>query len=219
MKKVLWWLLILVAIGSIGYFIAYPFLSRYLTENHPEILAKVGIKVEEKKEDESKLSSFNEEAQIDVKEGWSAPVQFVYVRRDIPSIEKDFYSLGYPQFLYVTDASGGLNQNVEKSFREDGALIYLYMDSTYYLDKASIEYAVSRDKFNSVSMNEHIGVYLDFIHVITNKEVSEDDKNALLRVFTNVFNDKETKNNKVKINDLEFSISLDTFYRLIIMEC
>lgn len=218
MKKVLWWVLILVAVGSIGYFVAYPFLSKYLTANHPEILARVGIKVEEKKEDDTSLSTYNDGSQLVVKEGWLAPVEFVYVRRDIPSIEKDFYALGYPQFLYVTDSSGILNQNCEKSYREDGALIYLYMDSTHYLDRASIEYGVAKDKFMSVYMNEHIGIFLDFIHVITNKEVSDYDKKVLLRAFTNVFNDQGTRDNKITINDLEFKVSIDPLYCLIILE-
>ena len=93
------------------------------------------------------------------------------------------------------------------------------MDDTYYLTSSRIEYGVEKSKFNSPSMNEHIGVFLDYIRIITNKEVSESDKSALLRLFTNVFNDPASKNNTITINDLTFSVSLDMFYNLIILSC
>lgn len=214
-KKLIWTLLILVALGSIGYFIGYP----YMANNHPELLEKVGIKTEKHVEDNTVLSEYDEKAGLDVKEGWTAPVKVEYVRRDIPSLEQDFYAAGFPTFLYVTDDNGNLNQQAEKSFRDDGALIYMYMDDTYYLTNASIEYGVPKNKFNSTATSEYIDLFIDFIRIITNREVSESDRNILLRVFANVFNDSESKNNTVTINDLQFTVTIDKFYNLVILKC
>ncbi len=219
MRKFIWCILIVLAVGAIGYFVGYPFLKQYLEENNPEILEKLGIKTEVIIAKETDLPDPIETDPLEIKSGWTAPEKIEYSARDIPSVENDFYASGFPPFLYVTDDNGQLNQKCEKSFRDDGALIYLYMNDSYYLTKASIEYEVEKSKFNSTSMNEHIDLYLNFIKIITSREVDEADKNALLRVFTNVFNDPESKNNKVTINGLEFRVSLDTFFRLIVLEC
>lgn len=216
MKKLIWAILILAALGAIGYFIGYP----YVVKTHPEWLELIGIQTEKQVEDNIVLAEYNgNDGGLEIKEGWVAPVRYEYARRDIPSIEQEFYALGYPSFLYVTDDQGNLNQLAEKSFRDDGALIYLYMDDTFYLTEASIEYGVPKNKFNSTSMNEHIGLYTDFIRIITNHEVSEEDKNELLRLFSNIFNNPDSKSNSIEINGLRFTVSLDLFYNLIIMKC
>ena len=220
MRKVIWTLMILCAVGVIVYFIGVPYLSSYLRDNHPELLERFGIYVAEAVNDDF-LAAYSDSAEgIAVKEGWTAPEKIEYQARDIPSLEKDFIAVGYPDFRYVMDDMGNLNQKGEKSFREeDGAMVFLYMNDAYYLTSARIEFETPRDKFNSTSMNEHIDLYLDFIRIITSREVTETDKNVLLRVFTNVFNDRESKNNTVSINGLEFQVSLDVFNRLIILEC
>ena len=216
MRKLIWAILILGALGAIGYFIGYP----YVVNNHPEWLESIGIKTEKQVEDKTVLADYDgKDGQIEVKEGWVAPVRYEYAARDIPTLEQEFYALGYPSFLYVTDDQGNLNKQAEKSFRDDGALVYLYMDDAFYLTEASIEYGVTKIKFNATSMNEHIGLFIDFIKTITNHEVSEEDKNGLLRLFSNIFNNPESKSNSIEINGLKFTVSLDMFYNLIIMKC
>lgn len=221
MKKFLWCLLIIVAVAAIAYFVAYPLLFRYAEENHPDVLEKLGIAAEEKKEEEVPLMQYGENnAQIEIKEGWVEPEKIVYNPRAVPSVEKDFYALNFPAFQYVQEGNGELNRDMERSYRtEDGVIIYLVYDEKNYIASASLEMEVPKEKFNSTSMNEHIGLYLDFIRVITDREVSSDDKAALLRAFTNMFNDPESKNNTIKINGLSFRIVLDTQAKLIKIEC
>lgn len=219
MKKAIWCILIIGAIAALAYFIGYPFLRQYLETNHPEILEKVGLKSEKIVAVETNLPQFSDENPLEVKDGWTVPEQYEYKRRDIPSLEADFYEMGFPPFLYVTDDKGNLNQKREKSFRDDGTLIYLDMDDSYYLVSASIEYEVPKAKFNSTSTSDYIDLFIKFIQTITNREVSNEDRNGLLRVFTNVFNDSESKNNSITINDLQFTVVLDKFYNLVILKC
>ena len=207
MKKFIFWFLIILSVASIAYFIGYPYISKRMTP------------ITDEKETNVNLQELSENSNSFIKEGWVEPEIFVYQRRDIPSLEADFTAKGYPQFLYVTDEDGKLNQKCEKSFHEQGMEVYLFMDDTFYLTNARIEYGVQKTKFNSTSMSDNIPPLIDFIQIITNRAVSSEDQNNLLRMFTNLFNDPESKNNTIKINDHDFTIKLDSFYNLIIISC
>ena len=142
-----------------------------------------------------------------------------YKRRDIPSVEQEFYAIGYPAFLYITDVQGNLNQRAEKSFRDDGALLYLYMDDTLYLSAASLEYGVSKNKFNSLSVHEYIDIFSDFISIVTGYSISNADIAGLTRFIQSAFLLPESNEQYITINGLTFSVTLDTYYNLIILQC
>ena len=91
------------------------------------------------------------------------------------------------------------------------------MDSTYYMTHAKIEVSVKSNEFNSTSVKNHLDSLLSFIKIITDKDVSSEDQNNLLRKFTQAFNDSESKT--IDINGVTFKISLDNFYCLYILEC
>ena len=208
MKKVLWIIVILLALGTIFYFVCYPALTEYL-ENKDKLT-----------EEEIALTGKDQMADSLIKNGWEKPEVYVARRKDIPTIEKEFYALGYPDFLYIPGEDGRSskdNNSGEKSMHDNGNQVFLYMDGTYYMTHAKIEVQVSSSEFNSVSLKNHVDSFTDFIKIVTDRTVSEEDKSLLLRKFTDAFNDSDSKS--IEINGLTFKISLDKFYCLVILEC
>lgn len=206
MKKVLFWLLFVVALGSIGYFVGYPLYQEYCV---PTPVAEVAVPLED-------IGTVQESF---AQEGWIKIEKFVYQKRDLPSLEADFQAVGYPAFLYMADDDGALNKKGEKSFHEDGMALYLYMNDAYYLDSASMEYSVPASRFNSTSMDENIPPFYDFVRIVTGRDLTDEDKDSLLRTFTDVFNETESVVHTVTINDLTFTITLDKFFNLLIISC
>ena len=208
MKKIVFWVLLIISLAAIGYFVGYPYISKQLKP----ILSKNEKTVELLKPEEKTTESF-------IQEGWVEPEVVEYQSRNIPDLEKDFYDGGYPLFQYKQNADGSLNKKSERSYHEDGMMLFLFSNDAGYLTGARIEHGVKKDKFKSTYMSENIPPLLDFIKIITNREVTEEDRNALLRLFTVLFNDPDTKNNKIRINGLDFSVTLDTMQCLIIISC
>ena len=203
MKKIIWILLLLTALASAGWFVGKPVLEKYLAEKQP---------AEQLGNAESAAESFAEE-------GWVRQEKFTYRRRDIPSLEADFEAIGYPPFLYLAEKDGTVGRNGEKSYHEDGMALFLYMDETCYLTHATLEYTVPSGKFNSTAMSGNVLPFCDFAGIITGRELKEEDRELLIREFAELFNDAEHKPRKLKLNDLEFTVSLDSFYMLLVMEC
>lgn len=208
MKKTLWFLIILLALGTIFYFVGYPALTNYLEEKNKT------------EETETVLTGKDQMTDSLFQNGWIKPEVYVARRKDIPTLEKEFYSLGYPDFLYIPGENGGISKDDnsgEKSMHENGNQVFLYMDSTYYMTHAKIEVSVKSNEFNSTSVKNHLDSLLSFIKIITDKDISSEDQNNLLRKFTQAFNDSESKT--IDINGVTFKISLDNFYCLYILEC
>lgn len=205
MKKFLFWFLLILAIASAAYFIGYP----YISEKFFSVTGKE--KIDLQSPDVEAANSF-------IKEGWIEPEVIVYQRRNMPDIEADFYAKGYPQFMYDANPDGSINLKSEKSFHEDGMGLHLTSDDAGYLTGATIDYGVN-NKFGSTYMSENIPPLLDFIVIITGHEVSEEDQKALLRLFSILFNDPGSKNNRITINGLQFTVSLDVTQKLIILSC
>ena len=209
MKKFLFWFFLLIALAAIGYFVVYPYVNENYIKPRKADPVEVALTGKENLANSSSL----------FEEGWVELEVWVYVPRDINSLEKDFQDLGYPPFLYMKDETGNLGRR-EKSTHENGMEVYLTMNETGYLMNAELDYAVDKSRFSSTAMSENIPPFLDFIRIITNKEVSEEDQKLLLRAFTNVFNDSSSKNNTIRINELDFQIAVDSsLYPLIIMKC
>lgn len=206
MKKVLFWLLFIAAIVSIGYFVGYPLYLEYCTP------APVAEEITPLEDVATAQESF-------AQEGWVKIEKFVYQKRDLPSLEADFQAVGYPAFLYMAEDDGSLNKKGEKSFHEDGMALYLYMNDAYYLDSATMEYSVPVSRFNSTSMDANIPPFYDFVRIITGRELTDEDKDSLMRTFTDVFNETESVVHTVTINDLTFTITLDKFFNLLIISC
>ena len=210
MKKFLWWILIIVSLLAIGLFVVLPTINNYLDE-------------QKKAKEEAQSLTGKEQISVSLfKDGWIKEEVYVAQRKDIPTLENDFYALGYPQFLYLPGKNGGISKDDnsgEKSTHEDGMQVYLYMDSSYYMTNAKIEVPVNAKSFNSTAIKNYMGPFCDFIKVITNKELSTEDQNNLSRKFAEAFNDAEKKAKKITLNGITFTITLDYFYNLIIMEC
>lgn len=207
MKKFLWIFLLFVAVGSLAYFVGYPY---YLSS----------VAVKDKEETTFSLQSLDG---VDVeisKEGWTKEEKFTYTARDIPSVEQDFYALGYPPFLYASDSNGDIDKSVETSHHENGMVATLGMDNKYFVKSGQIEYTVPQDRFNSTAMDKNIAPLCDFVRIITGRAVSEEDRSSLLREFALVFNEKNEKDrttHTIKINDLDFTLGLDRFYLSILL--
>lgn len=208
MKKTLWFLIILLALGTIFYFVGYPALTNYLEEKGKT--EEVG----------TELTGKDQMADSLFQSGWIKQEVYVAHRKDIPTLEQEFYNLGYPNFLYIPGENGGISKDDnsgEKSMHDNGNQVFLYMDSSYYMTHAKIEVTVPSNEFNSTSVKKHLDSLLSFIKIVTDKEVSSEDQNNLLRKFTQAFNDAESK--AIEINGMTFKISLDKFYCLYILEC
>ena len=192
MKKIIWLVLILVALASAGWFVGRPVLERFLAERRPA----------------ERLKSADEAKDSFAEEGWIRQEKVIYRRRDIPSLEKEFEAVGYPPFLYLAEQDGSVGRSGEKSYHEDGMALFLYMDETWYLTHAKLEYTVPSGKFSSTAMSGNIRPFCE-----------EEDRELLIREFAELFNDAEHKPRKLKLNGLEFTISLDSFYMLLVMAC
>ena len=203
MKKVIWLLLILVALASACWFVGWPVLEQFLAERQPA----------------DQLKGADEATDSFAEEGWIRQEKFIYRRRDIPSLEKEFEAIGYPPFLYLAEQDGSVGRSGEKSYHEDGMALFLYMDETWYLTHAKLEYTVPAGKFSSTAMSGNIRPFCDFAGIITGKEIKEEDRELLIRDFAELFNDADHKPRKLKLNGLEFTISLDGFYMLLVMAC
>lgn len=201
MKKALYALLVIAALISLLYFVAYPYVQE---------------KMQEKKPDNVVLASADGVDGNLISDKWEKKEEVVYEKRDYRSIEEDFGRIGYPPFQYLQDGIGAYTTSGEKSIHENGMMVYLYMDNDYYLQKALIEYPVPANQFSSIAMDKNIQPFYDFVKIITNHELSQQDKTALIREFTNVFNEQDEQHS-IKINGLEFELSIDTFFKSIKM--
>lgn len=204
MRKIAFWFLLLLSLIAIGRFAGWP---------------AVRALVEGKNIRDTDLKPAEEAEESFAEEGWIRQVKFVYKRRDIPSLEKDFEAKGYPPFLYLAEKDGSVGRSGEKSYHEDGMAVFLFMDDTYYLTHARLEYTVPSEKFTSTAMNGNILPFSDFAGIITGKEVTAEDRERLMREFTELFNDGDHKPRTIEINDLEFTVSLDSFYLVLQMSC
>lgn len=204
MKRIIWRALLLIAMAALIYFIGVPALTGILeAAGKPEV----------------ELISAELAQESQALDGWVKQVEFTYVKRSIPSLEKEFMTAGYPPFLYLADGVGNLDLKGEKSYHEDGMAVYLYMDDSYYLERATMEYTVAKKDFSSIQMGKNLPPLVKFIEIITGAELDEEARNQLLRAFTDVFNDSEGKEHMLVLNNLEFRISLERNWCMIILTC
>lgn len=204
MRKIIWWILLIVSIAAIIAFVGYP--------KYKEVTGKA-------LEADMLLPGAELAQESPVQEGWVKQTVFRYVKRSIPELEADFTAAGYPPFLYMADGEGNLDLKGEKSYHEDGMAVYLYMNDAYYMDSAVIEYTVPKNRFTSTRMGNNLPPLISFVEIITGAELDEEGQKQLLRTFTDAFNDKDGKAHTLMLNDLEFTVSLERNLCMIILSC
>ena len=205
MKKALYVLFLLAALGCIIWFVGIPAAREYLSL---ESRAMTTPLLDATMAHES-LAEYE----------WKREEIIRYTPRPIPDLEADFLGLGYPAFLFLDDGYGQVDRTGEKAVHEDGMVVYLYMeDGTGYLTSSLLEYSVPQERFSSTAMDQNIQAFLDYASVITGRSIDENTKKELLRAFTELFNDPDKVPRTAMINGLEFTISVDPVMSTIIME-
>ena len=193
MKKFCFITLLVASVCVLIYFIGLPFAREYINARsiHTDVLPSA--------QDAQSLTV------------WQKRQENVYIPRPMPDLQTAFQAIGYPPFLPLADGSGAQPQrNGEKSFHENGNMLYLYYDDNFYTNGGTLNIAVSQKQYNAASMPAQVDTFVRFIEIITGNVVNSEDRKALLRMTSDTINmGLEWKPSTIKINGAEWTFKLD----------